>query len=203
MLLKDEETQSQKGAAVPKAPYSVRSSPSVMICPIAAIFIGVGAYLMGPNEGVTEEIGKADIGYAKELWSVLANGKVVGKDANPPKPSKSQDPHGPLSSTTYTEAVVKGHRGKLAVQHNYRFAGGSVADVVAKSTKHVSSVDVMFKREAGYDPDHNDWFWVKYDPSGNPTKGSDGASQVGQVVSPCVDCHAEQKGQDFLFRKKR
>lgn len=66
----------------------------------------------------------------------------------------------------------------------------------------------MFKREEGYDPEFNDWFWVKYEPDGglhtNP-KGMKLAGQVAKGVAPgdghggCIGCHQGTRGSDFQF----
>ncbi len=56
--------------------------------------------------------------------------------------------------------------------------------------KKPAGVTVMAK-VAGYDPDHGDWFWAKYDP-----KGKIGAA--GKIEA-CYECHAGVKDNDYII----
>lgn len=176
--------------------------PSIVVWALVVVLVAVGVYLAVPTKGVMKEVAKADLAYAKELWSALEASELAGKSAAAAAPVASKPPHGPLVSTTVSQATVKGHTGTVAVQHNYDPKGASPADVAADPAKHLKSVNVMFKGAPGTNAKHNDWFWVKYDPSGAPAKDAKGAVAVGKTVSPCSDCHAQQKGQDYLFHKQ-
>ncbi len=51
-------------------------------------------------------------------------------------------------------------------------------------------VVVMHKVE-GFDPEHNDWFWLEYDAEGE-------IITEGKVLS-CYNCHTRQAVNDYLF----
>ncbi|NVB37279.1 cytochrome P460 family protein [Pseudenhygromyxa sp. WMMC2535] len=52
-------------------------------------------------------------------------------------------------------------------------------------------VTIMVKAEAGYDPEHDDWWWGNADLEGN-------ISDAG-VVGYCVSCHEPRAAADWLF----
>ena len=62
------------------------------------------------------------------------------------------------------------------------------------------AITVMYRMK-GYDPQHNDWYWVKYNPDGStalapPEKG--GMPLAGKVAG-CIQCHSESADSDFAF----
>ena len=61
----------------------------------------------------------------------------------------------------------------------------------------------MVQREAGYDRDNNDWFWVKYSPGGTIDQNPAGMALAGRVAkgtnTGCIACHASAKDNDYLF----
>ena len=93
------------------------------------------------------------------------------------------DPHGMLL-TTYVnpaafEAIEAGETspsGSIIVKENYTPKG-----VLAATT-------TMYKSE-GYNPDHNDWYWIKVLADGTVEK-------EGQVMG-CQDCHVDAR--DYIF----
>ncbi|KPP84625.1 MAG: hypothetical protein HLUCCO07_05865 [Rhodobacteraceae bacterium HLUCCO07] len=66
---------------------------------------------------------------------------------------------------------------------------------------HHAAHTVMFRREAGYDPDNADWFWVKYLPDGSLDKNPSGTPLAGRVGKGmdegCIACHAGV--EDYVF----
>ncbi|MCA9737892.1 MAG: hypothetical protein KC645_09750 [Gemmatimonadetes bacterium] len=94
------------------------------------------------------------------------------------------DPHGALL-TTYVnglalEALQRGAAalpiGSLLVKRNF------AADSTFVSTT------IMYKF-AGYDPDHDDWYWLK--------RAADGAIEAEGRVESCQECHA-RSGSDYI-----
>ena len=93
------------------------------------------------------------------------------------------DPHGMLL-TTYVnsaafEAIEAGQTtpsGAILVKENYTPDG-----VLAATT-------TMYKK-SGYNPDHNDWYWIKVLADGTVEK-------EGQVIG-CQDCHVDAR--DYIF----
>lgn len=58
------------------------------------------------------------------------------------------------------------------------------------------AITVMYRSE-GYDPQHQDWYWVKYEPDGRVSEMS-GMRVAGQVAM-CIECHSGAGGGDFVF----
>ncbi len=62
--------------------------------------------------------------------------------------------------------------------------------------KTLAALTVMYK-EAGYDPQNNDWFWAKYAPNGTV--------QAEGKIAGCITCHIQPKAQfgnqvnDYVF----
>ena len=59
------------------------------------------------------------------------------------------------------------------------------------SASKVAVVMVMTKMPAGYDPEHGDWFYGIYDPSGTR------AMKAGKLEM-CIDCHDSYDDTDYL-----
>ena len=98
--------------------------------------------------------------------------------------------HGPTVqlwlNTLASEALVAGDGvpdGGILVKEGY---GDEVVG-------DLSVVTVMWKRD-GYDPDHADWFWARFDPE------TDEATHAGQE-SACYSCHEslDEDGDYLLF----
>jgi hypothetical protein len=96
------------------------------------------------------------------------------------------EPHGMLL-TTYVnelarEALANGTLplpdGAIVVKENYMPDGTFDASTV------------MVKRQ-GYAPEHNDWFWAKYDAAGN--------ADVAGRAEMCQACHSANRQQDHLM----
>lgn len=66
--------------------------------------------------------------------------------------------------------------------------------------KKLESITVMY-RVPKFDPDHNDWYWVKYKPNGTvaTTSAKDGGKPLAGRVKSCIDCHSTAKGGDYFF----
>ena len=103
---------------------------------------------------------------------------------------EGSEPHGMLL-TTYLNAPAYGAltgdattlpSGAIVVKKNY----------TPDST--LAAVTVMYKKQ-GYDPEHNDWFWVKYLPDGSVDAGG---KAVGRVQG-CIGCHGGAADNDYLM----
>ncbi len=144
---------------------------------------------------------EADANYAALLWSVMEEGRLVGDNALFGFPYEGTDPHGALLETFYSDATIDGHTGTLVVKRNYGPAGVEIDQVIADPAGHLGAVTVMFRREAGYDADNQDWFWVKFLPDGTLDKNPKGMSLAGRVAkgadAGCIACHSGE--DDYLF----
>lgn len=147
--------------------------------------------------------GEGDVGYAAQLWSAMADAKMVGDGAVRSFPYEGVAPHGMMLETFYSEASVDGHTGTLIVKRNYGPEGVTVDQVLADPGKHLGAVTVMFRREGGYDDDNGNWFWAKYLPDGSLDKNPKGMSLAGRVAKGmdmgCIACHSAAPGEDYVF----
>jgi len=101
-------------------------------------------------------------------------------------------PHGALLTTYVTDnafSAIESRSGVLPdesiiVKENYM------------PNKTLVALTVMYK-EAGYDSEHNDWFWARYSPNG--TVLAEGK------IKGCIDCHIQPKAKfgnqlnDYVF----
>lgn len=100
------------------------------------------------------------------------------------------EPHGMLL-TTYVndlaqDALTNGARrmpvGAIIVKENFMADGTHAATTV------------MYKA-SGFDPEHNDWWWLKRDADGTIAAegGPEGMAQM------CIGCHSGKTDNDFIF----
>lgn len=165
---------------------------------IAASVISLAASLPALSQDFGTD---ADADYAALLWAVMEEGRLVGENALYGFPYEGTDPHGALLETFYTEATIGGHTGALVVKRNYGPAEVEFDEVIGDPAGHLSAVTVMFRREAGYDADNQDWFWVKYLPDGTLDKNPKGVGLAGRVAkgadTGCIACHSGD--DDYIF----
>lgn len=79
--------------------------------------------------------------------------------------------------------------GSVLVKESYSQDGGTLM-----------AVTVMY-RSKGYDPEHGDWYWAKYEPDGRVSR-IEGMAVAGRVQM-CADCHSSAAGGDFAFANDR
>jgi len=152
-----------------------------------------------------------DIRYAQKLWSTLESELLVGSNALPNKPFfGGAEPHGMILELAYKEIQVNNHTGFVVVKKNYNGPDVSVSSVEADRSKFLQSMTVMYQREAGYDEDNKNWFWVKYKPGGKVEtkvfKGNE-IALAGRVIKGktpednggCIYCHRSAGGGDYIF----
>ena len=144
----------------------------------------------------------ADAAYAAKIWAQMEAINLAGDGMIRTYPYEGTPPHGKMLETFYTTATVDGHTGDLVVKRNYGPEGVTDDQVLSEPGKHLGAVTVMFRREAGYDADNADWFWVKYLPDGSLDKNPMGMRLAGRVAkgmdAGCIACHAGA-GKDMLF----
>ena len=147
--------------------------------------------------------GDDSVAYAAQLWGALNDVGMAGSNAVMSKPYKGQHPHGAVLDTIEGSVTVSGHKGRVIVKRNYGGEGVSEAAVANDPNKFLGAVTVMFKREAGYDSDNQDWFWAKYLPDGSLDKNPKGMQLAGRVAKGadkgCIACHGAAPGGDMVF----
>ena len=59
----------------------------------------------------------------------------------------------------------------------------------------ITAITVMVKMPAGYDPQHNDWWWGMFDKDGK-------VAEMSGKVPVCIACHQPVAAADYVFSKK-
>ena len=132
-----------------------------------------------------------DQSFGQELWSQMMAANLVGEDSIRSRPYEGIEPHGAILEFLALPVTVDGRDGLAIVKKNYGGEDATVETIWADGREYLASVTVMYQREEGYDPDHNDWFWAKYNPDGS----IDGAGRV----ESCITCHEAAAGGDYIY----
>ncbi len=103
-----------------------------------------------------------------------------------PKFYQGRFPHGSLLTTYISKGAYLAVRGKAGSIPSGEF----VVKENYTSDKQLVEITVMYK-QAGYNPNGGDWFWLKALP--------DGTIQEEGKVGGCIGCHAAVKNNDWLF----
>ena len=149
--------------------------------------------------------GDKDVAFANKLWKAM-EGYSDWTLKSRVYPGKS--PHGAFLRMYYNIVSVDGKLYHLIVKENFmgKDAGGNMVDLetVAKSpAKYLGAVTIMLQREAGYDSDNNNWFWVKYKADGSIDMNDKKMALAGRVAKGmdmgCIACHKGAKDKDYVF----
>ncbi len=142
-----------------------------------------------------------DQAYASLIWKAMVAANLAGDNMIRTLPYEGVDPHGKMLETFYTTATIDGHTGNLIVKRNYGPEGVDADTVLMDPDKHLGAITVMFQREDGYDPDNQNWFWVKYLPDGSLDRNPKGMALAGMVAKGadvgCIACHSQV--DDYIF----
>lgn len=176
--------------------YAALSASLIAVC---GGLITSGFAQSGPPFG-----GDDDVAYAETLWQAMADAKLVGEDMILVQPYQGTEPHGAILETLHTTMTVGGHTGHISVKRNYGPADITIEDVANDPQGNLAAITVMFQREAGYDADHDNWYWVKYLADGSLDKNPAGTLLAGRVAkgndeAGCIACHTSAEGDDYLF----
>ena len=105
---------------------------------------------------------------------------------------ESEAPHG---------ALVKTYMNRKAAADPKNLANGSVVIKENYSPdKKLMAITMMYKSK-DYNPDADDWYWVKYLPNGEVAQmdSPKGKMAIAGKAQGCIDCHAGAEGDDYLF----
>lgn len=165
---------------------------------IIIIFLMIGVVLGGSVVLSAPKFGtKGDVVYSAKLWNVLINSNLVGKNAIGALPY-SAAVHKEVLITLDSEIEVENHTGKVIVKKMFQGKDVSVESVANNPSKNLKFVAVMFQRAKGYDPKNQDWFYIRYDAKGKPTKNKKGMLMVGRFPK-CISCHQAAPGGDYIY----
>ena len=162
--------------------------------------------LVGPLNAIPDNHwygGEADLAFASDLWKALLNAQLVGKDAKDDTPYEGTHPHGAILESVISSVVINKSEGMVVVKRSYRGNKVSVASVSANRERFLDDITVMFKREQGYDPENQNWFWAKYNKDGSLAATPNGIKLAGRIAKGkrkgCIACHRKADGDDYLF----
>ncbi|MFQ5437966.1 MAG: cytochrome P460 family protein [Paracoccaceae bacterium] len=167
------------------------------------LFLAAFLTLPAHSQGMPPFGSEHDVGYAGQIWKAMEGQRLAGPHAMHSALYEGTDPHGMMLETFYTSATIDGHTGDLIVKRNYGPAGVAKEEVAMHPEKHLGAVTVMFRREAGFDAENQNWFWVKFLPDGSVDKNPKGMPLAGKVAKGmevgCIACHANADGDDYVF----
>ena len=132
--------------------------------------------------------GKEDVDFANMVWSAMKGYQDVQMKTDM---IPGNAPHGKFITIYYDVISVQGKPYHTIIKENFT------------PEKKLAAITVMVQREAGYDSDNNDWFWVKYAPDGTVSKNDKDMALAGKVAKGmdqgCIKCHQDAKGGDYVF----
>lgn len=106
------------------------------------------------------------------------------------------NPHGALLTTYVNSVAVEAIENKEGEMRD----GAIVVNESYDAEKDLQAITVMFKI-ARFDKEHNNWFWVKYNPDGKVDTLEKDGKEIELAGTPelCVSCHKNQVLNDYLF----
>ena len=148
--------------------------------------------------------GPKDVAFAKALWQAMEENRMVGPDGFLTMPYKTPPPHGQFVETIEGKITVDGRKDLVIVKKNFGKTKKETRQEIADNPDaFMTSITVMFKREAGYDEDNKNWFWAKYLPSGEIMKNPKKMALAGRVAKGkkggCIACHSIAPGGDYVY----
>ena len=168
----------------------------IVLLSLLLVFIAAGCEREGnAAENNKNDWGtKKDVKHARQLWDQIKDYKEWKIPDQFPGWAEGVSPHGEILRYYINQKANEDltQDGAVIVKENYS----------EKSPDALMSVTVMQKRE-GYDPETNNWFYVKYSPDGKVMDDEDGKPVAGLVgkgkESGCIPCHKTAGGNDYLF----
>ncbi|MEX0957564.1 MAG: cytochrome P460 family protein [Rhizobiaceae bacterium] len=169
---------------------------------LSKVAVASAAVIIAGNISLAQDAPFGDpdsISYAETLWDVMEEARLVGDDTIKVRPFEGSEPHGTVQEVLATTATVDGHSGRLVVKRNH--ASDSIDAVYDDPTGNLAAITIMFKREEGYDPENQNWFWAKYLPDGSLDTNPNGMQLAGRVAKGadqgCIACHSAAGGDDL------
>lgn len=145
--------------------------------------------------------GPEDVNDSEQLWQALTDARLVGSQAITAMPYEGSV-HKTILVTLDSTLSVGDHTGVVIVKKMYQGPDVSIQSVFDDPTKNLKIVAVMYQREKGYDPDNQDWLYVKYNPDGTPQLNKKGMLMAGRAAK-CISCHESAPGDDYIYSYDR
>ena len=151
--------------------------------------------------------GEDDVAFALRLWDRMQEARLVGAEAIESRPYEGVEPHGVILTTLQTSLEIDGHEGAMIVKNNYLGDSVSITSVADNPNLNLDAVTIMYRREAGYDPETRNWFWAKYNSDGSLSTNPRGVQLAGRISKNpedgCIACHQFAPGNDYVFLNDR
>ena len=96
------------------------------------------------------------------------------------------EPHGMLLTTYLNPAAYDALDGKDGVMPN-----GAILVKENYTPESNYAANTVMHKMSGYNPDHNDWFWLKV--------LADGTVEKEGMVEGCQNCHGEVRDNDYVW----
>jgi len=159
------------------------------------------------NETQPPFSGPANQQYAQAVWAAMTEADLVGEGGIVTYPYTGQEPHGRVLEYLEKEITVDGRDVWTLVKRNHLAEDLEIEDVINEPRANLDSVTVMVRREAGYDPDNQNWWWAKYNPDGSLQLNPNDMELAGRVAkgadAGCIACHQAAPGGDYIFGHDR
>lgn len=130
--------------------------------------------------------------FAEKFWQWLADAQYRNWAPWPGQDSgfyPGQAPHG---------AKLKLYINRPAAANPEEPAGGAI--IVKENftaEEKLAAITIMYRPQRQYDPEHGNWYWVKYNPDG--TVATTNGNALAGKVDACIKCHGKATGNDFIF----
>ncbi len=175
---------------------------SIWTAAILSLFT-IAAVIYHPAEviGAPPFGGPEDVKDSEQLWQALTDARLVGSQAISAMPYEGSV-HKTILVTLDSTLSLGDHTGPVIVKKMYQGPDVSIQTVFDDPTKNLKIVAVMYQRENGYDPDDQDWFYVKYNPDGTPQRNKKGVLMAGRAAK-CISCHESAPGDDYIYSYDR
>lgn len=144
--------------------------------------------------------GDKDVAFAKALWTAMDgyHDWMMKSDIMPGK-----SPHGMFVRLYYNIVNIGDMPYHVVVKDNFGGEGVTLDMVKAAPADYLMAVTPMVQREAGYDDENRNWFYVKFSPDGMIDKNDKNMAMAGRVAKGmpvgCIACHANAADGDYLF----
>ncbi len=116
---------------------------------------------------------------------------------------KGASPHGAYLRMFSSYVTVGGVARPIVVKENFGGPDVTAETATAKPDEWLRAVTIMLQREAGYDDDNDNWFWVEFAPDGSVMSNPKGMKLSGRVAkgmpAGCISCHLSADDGDYLF----
>ena len=139
-----------------------------------------------------EAAARAD--FDKKMWTFIKNARYTqwAPAGDNGDYRVSNRPHG---------AFVKTYMNRAAAGNTTALPHGSVIVKENYSPDKTLVAVTLMHRSKGYNPDGNDWYWIKYNADGTTAMADtpNGKMAISGKAQGCMDCHSGADGGDYAF----